>query len=177
MSYRLLRVSALSGLAANYTLDDGDLFHMTTGTADVALSSQKVTADQYATWVMTKWSNALWLSAGPRDGRIAFNDANTKTYLTKTVGQPITAAMMGGSNEYSALEELTVDGSLSANDDLYVGQYMYHGHDTDTYIRFADDFYRLHVGGVQMFDITEDASQDKIVVNESCANEDNLTGS
>ena len=50
---------------------------------------------------------------------------------------------------------MNVGGNMNVSDDLYVGQYIYHNGDTDTYIRLTGDDINFRAGGVNMMDFTE----------------------
>jgi hypothetical protein len=63
------------------------------------------------------------------------------------------------------------DYELDVAGDIGVNEYIYHNGDSNTYIRFTDDDINITVGGVNMLDFTEGAS-DSIVFNEAGADLD-----
>ena len=97
MSYRLLKVSALSAIPSDYSIARSDLFQATIGTelAGVPLSSVKVEFSEYAAYLnSTTNTNATWVSAG----------IDIYSNNTGNVG-------VGGPNPG---EKLSVSGNLSA---------------------------------------------------------------
>ena len=48
--------------------------------------------------------------------------------------------------------------------DMYVGEYVYHNGDTDTYVRFQDDSINIYVGNRAMIKM-EEATNDKVTIN------------
>lgn len=87
------------------------------------------------------------------------------------VAFPLTAAQINvittssdGVTNPSTIAAFNAGGQLTV-DDLFVAEYIYHNGDLDTYLYLTDDRLRIAVGGVDMLDITEAAS-DTIVWNE-----------
>ena len=61
-------------------------------------------------------------------------------------------------------QSATIHEDLSVDGNMYLGEYLYHKNDTDTYVRFEDDEINIDVGGRQMIKLSE-AGTDKIVLN------------
>jgi len=63
------------------------------------------------------------------------------------------------------------DYELDVAGDIGVNQYIYHNGDSNTHINFTDDDINIQVGGINMIDLTEGAS-DEITFNEAAADLD-----
>jgi len=59
-----------------------------------------------------------------------------------------------------------VDGSLTADNGVFVDEYIKHTGDVDTYVQFTDDIFEIAVGNQDSIRIIEDGSQDQVVINE-----------
>ena len=59
---------------------------------------------------------------------------------------------------------IQVTGSMDVNGGIYASEYIYHGGDTDTYIRLQPDMITIFAGS-KSFIKMEEASQDKLVFN------------
>ena len=77
---------------------------------------------------------------------------------------------LGGDDTISFADDLNITGSISVSNDLTVGQYIYHGGDSDTYIRFAPNLVNLVAGGKSA--IKYEASTGKIIINNTNENVD-----
>ena len=101
MSYKLLRVSDLSGVPTSYTLSGADMFQGSIGTNTASLSTVKVTFNNIGKFISSPYNtNAIWVSSGnvyaPGTGNVG-------------IGLTTTAAVT---------EKLTVTGNISANGSL-----------------------------------------------------------
>jgi len=63
--------------------------------------------------------------------------------------------------------DFTTGGDLTVGDDLLLDEYVYHNGDSDTFIRFQDDDITFDVGGINFLKMTEDDTQDKIMINNN----------
>jgi hypothetical protein len=62
-------------------------------------------------------------------------------------------------------EKLTVVGNISASGNLYTGRYIYHGHDTDTFISFTDDTMAFYAGNEALLTLSE-GSTDAVTIGD-----------
>jgi len=67
--------------------------------------------------------------------------------------------------------KLDVYGDMWVEGDIGVGEYIYHGGDNDTYIRFTDDDINIQAGGVNFIDLTQGGTNE-ITFNEAGADVD-----
>ena len=79
------------------------------------------------------------------------------TLITNGTNSTITvdASNNVGINNTSPSQELDVTGDGRFTGDLFLGQFLYHNGDTNTYMRFDADRIRLFAGGVEMLDLVE----------------------
>ena len=143
-------------------------------------------------------SGALYLAelrsgvipANPPDGRIAIygkdDSGVTKIYFRNESGESEIGSgggSAGGSNtqvqfnnagSLSGISGLTSDGTNATFGDtsLLVGRDIIHSGDADTFFRFTSDAISVQAGGAEFITVTEDDTQDKIVINSAAADID-----
>ena len=67
----------------------------------------------------------------------------------------------------AAQAKFVVSGDASITGDLNIREYMRHGGDSDTYIRFTSDTIEFEAGGLNFITLDENAStQDQIIIND-----------
>ena len=81
------------------------------------------------------------------------------TVITNGSNRTITvdASNNVGINDSTPSHALDVTGNGRFTENLFLGQYLYHNGDTNTYIRFTGDRVRMFAGGVEMIDCVEGA--------------------
>lgn len=77
-----------------------------------------------------------------------------------------------GSKGSSTRGTTATSGDLVVSGNIHAGQYIIHEGDDDTFIRFLPDRLVFKAGSVEMLTLTEDDSQDVVVVNEASADVD-----
>jgi len=143
-------------------------------------------------------SGALYLAelrtgvipSNPPDGRIALygkdDSGVTKIYFRNESGETEVGSgggSAGGSTSQvqynnagslSGITGLTSDGTNATFGDtsLLVGQDIIHDGDSDTFFRFTSDAISVQAGGAEFITITEDGTQDKIIINNAAADID-----
>ena len=87
-------------------------------------------------------------------------------------GTTTMAGLVGVTDDINVGIDLHVTDDVYVSGNLNVAEYIYHGADADTFIRFQADDINIQAGGVDFIKITEDGSQDIIVFNEGSADVD-----
>ena len=88
MSYRILKVSELSGIPTTYSLSGTDLLQLTTGTGSGVLSSVKMQIGEFGSFINTTANTSvIWVSSGNHiyannAGSVGINDSSPDHTLT-----------------------------------------------------------------------------------------------
>ena len=77
-----------------------------------------------------------------------------------------TVMVVSGSTALVGVGTAAPDYTLDVAGNAGFDEYLYHNGDADTFIRFQDDNITIKAGSINFIDLTEDASQDKLVCNE-----------
>ena len=142
MSYRLLKVSELSGLQTDYSLVEGDLLQVSVGTstAGPSLSTIKLTLKELTTyWHSTANTQTMWVSSGTgqysnNSGSVAIGATTVdEKFVVRTTDS---TDLMALSSQHMAANGLKV--TLSSDD---VTKYALHATSS------AGDINGLYVGG------------------------------
>jgi len=174
--------------------DTGDYFDISVGDSGI---TQLTTVDAGAAvaHLNLKPDGMAMILSGAASGPLSRNEstyADTNFFVSGSVGSTGTSvkgtSVFGGDVHISGslgvnTVTITTDGKLglgvddpsyklSVGGNMEVGEYIYHRGDADTFIRFQVDSWKVNVGNVDMISITEDSSQDKIVLNEGGADVD-----
>jgi len=97
------------------------------------------------------------------DQRNTYIDFGSDDYIG-LVASGSSVLVVSGSNVGIGTE--TPDYTLDVAGNAGFDEYLYHNGDTDTFIRLQDDNITIKAGNINFIDLTEDASQDKLVCNE-----------
>ena len=111
-------------------------------------------------------------------GQAIENEADIATNATNIIatsgianyasGQVLSLANASGIATYASG---VLNGGTPTFDDMYVGEYIYHNGDTNTYIRFRGDQLDFVAGNITMLTLDE-ASNDKVIINNGKNNVD-----
>ena len=174
MSYRLLKVSELSGLQTDYSLVEGDLLQVSVGTstAGPSLSTIKLSLQELTTyWNSTANTQTLWVSSGTgqynnNTGSVAIGATTvSEKFVVRTSDSTDLMAISSQATGANGLKitlssedvskyALHATGSAGAIDGLYVGSTGYVGIGTanpSTYVLEVDSGHRT--GAVDIFEL------------------------
>ncbi len=87
-----------------------------------------------------------------------YNDQQSLHQLT------LAASGSVGIGTNSPAQKLHVTGNAEIEGNIYLGEYLFHNDDTNTYMRFLGDYIRFNAGGVEMLTLTE-GSADVVQIN------------
>jgi len=174
--------------------DTGDYFDISVGASGITQLTT-IDSDAAVAHLNLKPDGMAMILSGAASGPLSRNEstyADTNFFVSGSVGSIGTsvkgASVFGGDVYISGslgvnTVTITTDGKLglgvddpsyklSVGGNMEVGEYIYHRGDADTFIRFQVDSWKVNVGNVDMISITEDGSQDKIILNEGGADVD-----
>ena len=137
--------------------DGATVFNEQSNSVDFRIESNTNT---HAVFVDGSTDQVLILtSSGGADGT---NSDDVSFYVSGAIGD--------AKSEYRGTS--VFGGDLVVSGNVHVAEYIYHEADSDTYIRFQPDDINIQVGGVDYIQLTEDGSQDKVIINNAGADLD-----